>query len=222
MPRRWLQETLTVVMLVAIIGCASPSHPPPSLQDGHYTNDVYQYSVAIPPGWIAHEQAPIDIARLMGEELTDATSLVLVNQDGSGIIAVISLSDEGNFNTYVNTPEGAWEQLLLTLEEQMGNQGEVIGSDHEIYPDSLAQTLSNRDDGKLAYKPRALLTAEFDVRYADGDSKSRIRWYLYPCGSDKTCQAIFLLSCTQDRYAANRPVFDVVVSSLTIRATANE
>ena len=222
MPRRWLQGALTVVMLVGIIGCASPSHPPPGLQDGHYTNDVYQYSVAIPPGWIAHEQAPIDIARLMDEELTDATSLVLVNQDGSGIIAVISLSDEGNFNTYVNTPEGAWEQLLPALEEQMSTKGEVIGFDHEFYPDSLARTLRNRDAGPLAFKPQALLTAEFDMRYTDGDSKSRIRWYLYPCGGNATCQAIFLLSCNQDRYEANRPAFDVVVSSLTIRATANE
>ncbi len=222
MPRRYLPGKLAIAMLIGIIGCASPSHPPPGHQDGPYTNEVFQYSVAVPSGWIAHEQVPDDVARLMGEEPTDATSLVLVNQSGGGIIAVINRSADNNFDEYVNTPESAWEQLLLTLEEKMGRQGEVIGSDHEIYPDSLAQTLGNHDDGPLAFKPQALLTAEFDMRYADGDSKSRIRWYLYPCQGRKTCQAILILSCDQDRYDANRIAFDVVASSLTIHAKANE
>ena len=222
MPQRYLSGMLVVTMLIGIIGCASPSHPPPGLQDGRYTNDVYQYSVTIPPGWIAHEQAPIDIARLMGEEMTDVTSLVMVNQSGGGVIAVLNLLDEGDFNAYVNTPEGAWEQLLLTLEEQMGTKGEVIGFDHELYPGSLAQTLRNSDASPLAFKPQALLTAEFDMRYTDGDSKSRIRWDLYPCQGNKTCQAIFLLSCNRDQYEANRPAFDAVVSSLTIHAAVSE
>jgi hypothetical protein len=222
MPQRYLSGLLAVTMLIGIIGCASPPSAPPGLQDGQYTNGVYQYSVAIPPGWTAHEQAPINIARLMGEELTDVTSLVLVNRSGGGVIAVLNLSDEGHFNTYVNTPEGAWEQLLPALEEQMGTKGEVIESYHELYPDSLARTLRNRDAGPLAFKPQALLTAEFDMRYTDGDSKSRIRWYLYPCRGNETCQAIFLLACNQDRYEANRPAFDVVVSSLTIHAAVNE
>lgn len=222
MPLRYPPGALTVVLLIGIIGCASPSQPPPGFPDGKYTNDMYQYSVAIPPGWIAHEQVPIDIARLMGEELTDATSLALVNQAGGGIIAIISLSNEGNFNTYVNTSERAWEQLLPALEEQMSRKGEVVGFDHELYPDSLAQTLRNRDAGPLAFKPQALLSAEFDMRYTDGDSKSRIRWYLYPCQGRNTCQAIFILSCDQDQYDVNRPAFDAVVSSLTIHASANE
>ena len=84
------------------------------------------------------------------------------------------------------------------------------------------QTLSYRDDGKLAYKPQALLTAEFDMRYADGTSKSRIRWYLYPCQGRNTCQSILILAGNQDRYDANRIAFDVVVSSLTIHGNTNE
>ena len=217
---RYLTLILAITMLMGISGCASSSPPPPDTDDNQYINDAYQYSVAIPPGWIAHEEAPEDMAELMGADVTDATNLILVNPSGGGLIGILNLSDENDFSTYVQAPLSTWERMPRELERRMGEKGEILRFDYEFHPDYLARMLGSQKASPLTFKPEALLTAEFDMRYANGDSKSRIKWYLYPCRIQNTCQTIVMLSCNQDQYEANRSAFDAIVSSLSVHAAA--
>ena len=221
MPQRYLALILAITMLIGINGCASTSPPLPDPADNQYINDAYQYSVAIPPGWSAHEEAPEDMAVLMGADVTDATNLILVNPTGDGLIGILNLKNENDFNTYVHTPFSTWEKMPRELARRMGNKGEVIRFTYELNPDYLARTLDNQKASPLTFKPEALLTAEFEMRYTKGDSKSRITWYLYPCQGQNTCQTILMLSCNQDQYEANRSAFDTIVSSLSIHAAAD-
>ena len=217
---RYLTLTLVITILMGITGCISSPPPPPAPEDDQYINDVYQYSVTIPPAWIAHETAPEDLAVLMGADVTDATNLILVNPSGGGLIGILNLSDENDFDTYLQAPLSTWERMPRELERRMGEKGEVIRFDYELHPDYLARTRGNQTASPLNFKPEALLTAEFDMRYSSGDGKSRIKWYLYPCQGQNTCQTILMLSCNQDQYEANRPAFDAIVSSLSVHAAA--
>lgn len=217
---RYLTLILAITILMGMTGCASPPPPLPESEDDQYINDAYQYSVAIPPGWTAHETVPEGMAELMGADVTDATNLILVNPSGGGLIGILNLADENDFDTYLQAPLSTWERMPRELERRMGEKGEVIRFDYELHPDYLARTRGNQKASPLTFKPEALLSAEFDMRYSSGDSKSRIEWYLYPCQGQNTCQTILMLSCNQDQYEANRPAFDAIVSSLSVHAAA--
>jgi hypothetical protein len=203
---------LVVLIVIGLCGCSTI--PSPLVVGNTYTNFDYEYSLDLPSGWVPaddQEQALERYARWVDE---DMASLVLINSETQGLIAVMNQKMKLAYPRYLKLDEHHWEYRISEMKRRLEAEVDVQSYDFRIYKDNLVATQQNYFESQRAFKPEKVFGV--DTRITEDKEKKQMafEWFLFPCQKDRSCQTIIMLSCPEDHYEENRPAFEYIVATL--------
>jgi hypothetical protein len=204
--------TMFMIFFALIGGCSTI--PSPLIVGRTYTNFDFEFSLDLPHGWLPAEDAEDALANDASWVDEDMASLVLTNDRGRGIIAVMNQKHKLAFPRYMELEEPYWQLRIDDMKTHLAASVEVISYDYRIYRNNLATTQRNYFVSQRSFKPEKVFGVEAGIIDRTERKKMTFEWFLFPCQKDRSCQTIVMLACPEDSYAENRPAFDHIVATL--------
>ena len=214
MGKQFSKFVVVVALIIGLFGCAT--YPPPIILPDKATNFKYQYSVDIPEGWDVYEKFPKDIDQTLPQSFKKMVTLVMINKDSGGIIAVANDKQRNNFQNLLDAPDEKFREIPQTMKETIEKDTEVSRYVSQVNIENLATTHRNYRTNARSFKSEALYEIEFDMVYSLDDVTAGLDWFIYPCHKTNFCQTMVMLYSQKDKFENNEPAFDSVVESLTM------
>ena len=214
MGKQFSKFVVVVALIIGLFGCAT--YPPPIILPDKATNFKYQYSVDIPEGWDVYEKFPKDIDQTLPQSFKKMVTLVMINKDSGGIIAVANDKQRNNFQNLLDAPDEKFREIPQKMKETIGKDTEVSRYVSQVNIENLATTHRNYRTNARSFKSEALYEIEFDMVYSLDDVTAGLDWFIYPCHKTNFCQTMVMLYSQKDKFENNEPAFDSVVESLTM------
>jgi hypothetical protein len=211
-----------IVIVFGIIGCATVSYPPPTIQGNKYTNHKYQYTVDIPDGWTAYQEVPKDLAATIAPKYLKMTNLVLVSRETKGYIILGGELDNRKIYGYLNVPDAKWAELPSKMKEDAEKFAHVSDFEYEVKGNNIAISRLNRNNNPHSFKALPLVKAELELSLTMGKAMVGTEYFIYPCHSNNSCHTILIVTSEKDRFDMNRSVFNSVIESLTMHDISTE
>ena len=205
---------------LGLIGCAT--YPPPEILPDKATNFKYQYSVAVPKGWVASEKLPKEYEDSVPHISKKKVSLVMVKRESKGVIIFVNDKRGQSYQKLMDYPVHKIKKIPQQIKEEFEVKFELSRFDSNVNFISLYKTDLNYKANPSSYQAEPLFQIEADMKTVLDELTLGSDWFAYPCHKNKTCLTTVFLIADLNYFDKNRPALDSVVESLTMHDVPTE
>jgi hypothetical protein len=201
-----------MMLFFGLIGCKSA--PAPIIVGDTYTNIEYEYSLKIPQGWEPVETVPTAMTHFASLVNPEMCSLMLYNEETGGLIAVMNSANRIAYDQYFDISYKQWDKILLRLKASLEEDLTELSFNYTVHMENLYTTQQNYFVNQYAYKPEKVYSV--DTRFKGETQKINFNFdsFLFPCRNVRSCEAIVILTCSDQNLTQNQQDFEAVLSSL--------
>jgi hypothetical protein len=201
-----------LVFFFGFTGCQST--PAPIIVGDTYTNIEYEYSLRMPRGWVPVGTIPAEAKHFERLATAEMCSLILYNPKTGGLIAIMNNANKIAYDQYYDISFEQWDKILLKLKASLEEDLPGMTFKHTVYMENLYTTQQNYFVNQYAYKPEKVYSVETSFEDEAGRVHFNFDSFLFPCRNTRSCEAIVVLACTDQKLSQNQQDFEAVLTSL--------